>query len=343
MDVTLVAHLALRTVEFPALIVVLVVLWLLIIGGSIGSFLNVVVYRLPQGLSLVYPGSHCPRCGTPILVRDNLPVVGWLKLRGRCRACRGPISPRYPLVELVTALIFLGLALAEPLGGGANLPIPQGPGAEQLYPLWGLLVFHFVLMCGLLTAALIAYDGEAVPTRLWAVVWLIGIGAPLAWPRLRPVGLPRLDDGFGLLVVGLLGGLAGTAVGTALGAASWPASTVVARGRSGNLAGVAGGAVVGAFLGWQAAAVVVFLAGTAWAGWQLVRRAASLRFDLPWLIFLGATTLAWLFAWRTVVEAWPELGPQAPWYLPPAATPATLIVALAGRTLADSTRRRLHS
>lgn len=340
MDVLLVAHLALRTVEFPALIVALVVLWLLIIGGSIGSFLNVVVYRLPQGLSLVYPGSHCPRCGTPILVRDNLPVVGWLKLRGRCRACRGSISPRYPLVELVTALVFLGLALAEPLGAGWNLPIPRGPGAANPYPLWGILVYHFVLMCGLLTAALIAYDGEAVPARLWGVMWLIGIGAALGWPELRPVGLPRLDDGFGRLVVGLLGGLAGSAVGAALGAASWPASTVVARSRSGNLAGIAGAAVVGTYLGWQAATIVTFLAGALWAGWQLVRFVTSWRFDLPWLMFLAAVTLAWLFAWRTVVEAWPELGPQAAWYLPPVTTLATLILALSGRTLSDTVRRR---
>jgi leader peptidase (prepilin peptidase)/N-methyltransferase len=340
MDVTLVAHLALRIVEFPALFVALVVLWLLIIGGSIGSFLNVVVYRMPQGLSLVRPGSHCPRCGTPILARDNLPVVGWLKLRGRCRACRCWISPRYPLVELVTALIFLGLALVEPLGAGENLPIPHGPGAENLFPLWGMLAYHFVLMCGLLSAALIAYDGEAVPARLWGVVWLIGIGAAFAWPKLRPVGLHDLDNGFGWLVVGLLGGLAGTAVGVALGAASWPASTVVARGRSGNTAGVAGAAVVGAFLGWQAASVVVFAAGALWAGWQLVRFVGSLRFDLPWLAFLTATTLVWLFAWRTVVDAWPNLGSKAPWYLPPVATLATLLIALAGRTLADTLRRR---
>lgn len=339
MDVPLVAHLALRTVEFPALIVALVVLWLLIIGGSVGSFLNVVVYRLPRGLSLVHPGSHCPRCGTPILARDNIPVVGWLKLRGRCRACHGPIAGRYPTIELVTALIFLGLALVEPLGGGANLPISHGPGVEGVYPLWGLLAFHFVLMCGLLAAGLIAYDGEAVPGRLWAMVWLIGFAAPAAWPRLRPVGAPQLDDGWQTLIVALLGGLAGTAVGVALGAASWPASTVVARGRSGNLAGIAAGAVVGAFLGWQAAAVVIFIAGVAWAGWQLVRNLAKLQLDLPWLMFLGATTLAWLFAWRTVVEAWPIFGLQAPWYLPLVATLATLIVALAGRTLADSARR----
>ncbi len=76
-----------------------------IFGAVIGSFLNVVAYRLPRKESLLHPPSRCPECGTPIKPYDNVPVLGWMWLRGRCRACRAPIPVRYPLVELVTGLL----------------------------------------------------------------------------------------------------------------------------------------------------------------------------------------------------------------------------------------------
>ena len=77
-----------------------------VLGALIGSFLNVVIWRVPQGLSIVRPGSACPQCGRPIAWYDNLPVISWLVLRGRCRHCSARISVRYPLVELGTALAF---------------------------------------------------------------------------------------------------------------------------------------------------------------------------------------------------------------------------------------------
>ena len=80
-----------------------------LLGLAIGSFLNVVVYRVPAGRSLT-PDSACPRCGTAIRRRDNIPVLSWLLLRGRCRGCQQPISPRYPLVEAGTAVAFVLVA-----------------------------------------------------------------------------------------------------------------------------------------------------------------------------------------------------------------------------------------
>ena len=77
-----------------------------VFGLLIGSFLNVVAYRLPRGESLVSPPSHCPACGKPVRPRDNLPVIGWLLLRGKCRDCGEPFSWRYPAVELFTGLLF---------------------------------------------------------------------------------------------------------------------------------------------------------------------------------------------------------------------------------------------
>ncbi len=80
-------------------------------GAVIGSFLNVVIYRLPRDESLLWPGSHCPQCGAAIPVWANVPIVSWLALRGRCAACAAAIPVRYPLVEAATALLFIALVL----------------------------------------------------------------------------------------------------------------------------------------------------------------------------------------------------------------------------------------
>lgn len=82
-----------------------------VLGLMIGSFLNVVVHRVPRGMSIVRPPSACPSCGAAIRPRDNVPLLGWLLLRGRCRDCRAPISVRYPLVEAGTGAAFAGVAL----------------------------------------------------------------------------------------------------------------------------------------------------------------------------------------------------------------------------------------
>jgi leader peptidase (prepilin peptidase)/N-methyltransferase len=79
-------------------------------GLLIGSFLNVVIARVPAGESIVAPGSRCGACGTPILARDNIPVVSWLLLGRRCRSCKAPISARYPAVEILTAVLFAAVA-----------------------------------------------------------------------------------------------------------------------------------------------------------------------------------------------------------------------------------------
>jgi len=89
-------------------------------GLLIGSFLNVVIWRVPRGESVVRPPSHCPGCDNPIAPRDNIPVISWLLLRGRCRHCGQPISWRYPAVELATAGLFV--AVAVKIGPHADLP-----------------------------------------------------------------------------------------------------------------------------------------------------------------------------------------------------------------------------
>src|SRR3981189_1056771 len=82
-----------------------------VLGAIVGSFLNVVAYRLPRHESLVTPASHCPTCGVPVKPYDNIPILSWLLLRGHCRSCAAPISPRYPLVEALTAALCVGAGL----------------------------------------------------------------------------------------------------------------------------------------------------------------------------------------------------------------------------------------
>ncbi|MHB1568611.1 MAG: prepilin peptidase [Acidimicrobiales bacterium] len=96
------------------------VVWCALLGLVIGSFLNVVIYRVPRGESILRPGSHCPRCGSALGARDNVPVVSWIALRGRCRYCETAISPRYLAVEVLTAVLFASAGLR--LGFSAALP-----------------------------------------------------------------------------------------------------------------------------------------------------------------------------------------------------------------------------
>ena len=112
-------------------------------GLIIGSFLNVVIYRLPRGQSLVSPPSTCPRCDTRIRPIDNIPVLSWLLLRGRCHKCGAPISIQYPIVELVTGLLYIDEAQPDLHEVNATVPLPLArlpyedlcPGREALLTL----------------------------------------------------------------------------------------------------------------------------------------------------------------------------------------------------------------
>ncbi|MBE7189359.1 prepilin peptidase [Jatrophihabitans endophyticus] len=91
-----------------------------VLGLAVGSFLNVLIYRVPRNESVVSPPSHCPRCDSEILNRHNVPVLGWLVLRGRCHSCALPISARYPLIEAATGVAFAALTFAV----GLSLALP---------------------------------------------------------------------------------------------------------------------------------------------------------------------------------------------------------------------------
>jgi leader peptidase (prepilin peptidase)/N-methyltransferase len=145
-------------------------LWLGFIGACIGSFLNVVAYRMPLGLSVVWKPSHCPKCGHDIRPRDNLPVLGWLILRGRCRDCGEPISPRYAIVEAAMGAAFFVLAYVELFSGAANLPAaladPAGALHSVVFPNWELIIlygYHATLLSLLMAMGLVDQDRQRIP------------------------------------------------------------------------------------------------------------------------------------------------------------------------------------
>lgn len=122
-------------------------------GTAIGSFLNVAIYRVPAGRSVVRPPSACPHCGAAITPRDNIPLVSWALLRGKCRNCAAPISARYPLVELLTGVVWLAVALR--FGWSWTLPAA------------------LILVTGLIALAFIDFDVMRLPN---ALVYPTGIG-----------------------------------------------------------------------------------------------------------------------------------------------------------------------
>ncbi len=149
-----------------------------LVGLVAGSFFNVVGYRLPRGESLVSPGSRCPGCGVPIKPYDNLPVLGWVLLRGRCRSCKQPISARYPIVEAATALLAVSVVLVKHSAYGIALGL--------------------VLIAVLVPITLVDLDQRIIPNKITgpAAVAAIVIGLIL-----RPSSVPSQ------LIGGAVGGL----------------------------------------------------------------------------------------------------------------------------------------
>jgi len=203
-------------------------------GLSIGSFLNVVIARVPEGLSVVSPRSRCPKCEQPIAWYDNVPVVSWLVLRGKCRGCGTPISPRYLLVELLTGLLFLA-AWAR---FGWDWP----------------LVLALVLLTFLIPLTFIDAERWILPFELT----LPGIAFGL---------LVRIPLGLSPVLGGLKGAVLGYLVFRALEFFGWLAFRKEALGAGDKFLM----ALIGAFLSWRALLAVVFLSSLQGALFGLAR------------------------------------------------------------------------
>lgn len=208
------------------------------LGLAVGSFLNVVVHRVPLGLSVVSPGSACPACGHEVRGRDNVPVLSWLLLRGRCRDCATPISARYPLVEAGTALLLVAVAvhLDDLLLTAALLPVAAAGVALALIDLeHQRLPFAVTGVAAASSLPFVVADqlGSSPATEAWQVLvsvatwvgvyggtWLVtgGRGMGLGDVALAPVlGLALGALGLGPSLVGLGAGfLLGALVGVAL-------------------------------------------------------------------------------------------------------------------------------
>jgi leader peptidase (prepilin peptidase)/N-methyltransferase len=232
-----------------------------VLGLCVGSFLNVVIYRLPRGESLATPPSRCPTCGKRLSWFDNIPVVSWLVLRGKCRQCGAPISIQYPIVEAITAIAAVTVVLTTP------------PGV--------LLASRFVLSAILITLFVIDLELQILPN----VITLPGIVIGFLFSLFAPPG-PR-DSFIGIL----LGG------GVLYGIAA--AYYLVRREEGMGMGDVKMLAMIGAFLGWRAVLLTLVLSSFVGAivGMALLSaKKEGLKYALPFGTFLAlAAFVAMLF------------------------------------------------
>ncbi|HEX7183354.1 MAG TPA: prepilin peptidase [Thermoanaerobaculia bacterium] len=249
---------------------ILVGLYAAVMGLIVGSYLNVVIYRLPLGISTVTPRSRCPSCGAPIRALDNVPVLSWLLLGGRCRSCAARISWRYPLIEAATAALFVACFARF------------GPTARALVAA--------LFACLMLALAMIDVDHMILPDR---ITWP-GIAAGMAlngW----------IGGGPGLLHSAL-----GALLGAAILLAVWGGWYLLRREEGMGLGDVKMLALVGAFLGAQGVLVTLFFAALAGSvvGLALMRWGSlDMRSKLPFGAFLALGALIALFAGEPIA-AW---------------------------------------
>ena len=228
-----------------------------VLGLIVGSFLNVCIHRIPRKESLLYPPSRCPGCGVSLRWFDNVPVLGYAWLRGRCRACRAPISPRYPVVELVTMAVFV-----------------------LHYGVFGwsaLLAARLVFACALIVLFAIDLEHHLLPN----VITLPGIAVGLIFSLFLP---PFIVDA-------LIGALVGGGVLWLIGEAYYRFSGQEGMG-GGDVKMLA---MVGAFLGWQAVVLTLVLssvAGSLTGVLLIVTRRGGLKHELPYGTFLALAALA---------------------------------------------------
>ena len=239
----------------------LVIAAVFVFGAIVGSFLNVCIARLPERRSIVRPPSHCPRCETPIAWYDNIPVLSYLALRGRCRACAARISSIYPVVEVITGALAVALWWrlgATPAFGG-----------------------YFVFAAALVTITFIDLDHRIIPD----VISLPGIAVGLAVSFVSPLVTP-LDAFIGALAGG--GVLLAIAVGYE-----------AIRGHEGMGGGdIKLLAMIGAFLGWQSLFVTLMVAsivGSIIGVAVMLRQGADAKLAIPFGPFLACGALVYLF------------------------------------------------
>jgi leader peptidase (prepilin peptidase)/N-methyltransferase len=175
-------------------------------GAIIGSFLNVVAHRVPRGESLVSPGSRCPGCEAPVKPYDNIPVLSWLLLRGRCRDCGAQISPRYPLVELTTMVVFAAVVAVRGFDDDLVLQLPFVAALIALaaidfdHKLLPNKIVYPLAAYGVLATLLVDRDDLVENLIAGAAAFAFLLAAVIAYPRGMGMGDVKLAGAMGLFL-----------------------------------------------------------------------------------------------------------------------------------------------
>ena len=278
-------------------------LWIFMLGATVGSFANVCIYRIALEKSIVWPGSRCPRCLEEIAFRDNIPIVGWLLLRGRCRTCALPIAARYPLVELLAGLLFVAVFAVDLVPSG-NLEWRD----------FARLGYHLLLVSFLLVATFIDFDYTILPDSVTLTGLALGLGLGALWPEARPAPNTAPDAWGGLLV-----GLIGAAVGAGMIWVIRVLGELALRREAMGAGDVTLMAMIGSFLGWQILPPTLFLAsllGLVQASYKLAKwvakmlaggKSRSTDRELPFGPYLSMAAvilmLGWPWLWRGRMES----------------------------------------
>ena len=249
------------------------------IGAIVGSFLNVVIHRYPREESIVFPPSRCPHCGTAIKPYDNIPIISYAILRGRCRACRAPISMRYPLVELANALFYLAIFLRTGISV-AFLPIAA-------------------IVSMLIVLIYIDAEIQILPD----VIDLPGIAIGVA------IGALRLDEVTSGLVLAhsLTDSLLGAAIGAGVLLTIALAYKLLRHIEGMGLGDVKMLAMIGAVMGIGALLPVLLIASISGALCAIplaIRHDKGMQLAIPFGVFLGFGALAVLFFGSTLWQTW---------------------------------------
>lgn len=256
-------------------------------GLIIGSFLNVIIYRLPKGESLAYPGSHCPSCNKPVKPYDNIPVLSYLILGGQCRSCKTKISPIYPTVELMVAALYLLLYFKD----GLTLT----------------LLADAVFVSLIVPLVFIDLEHKLLPDKInkpgLLVMTVLRVLAPDQWINDSTRQIFHIESSEWTVTI------IGAAVGAAVGGGSlWLVREAYYRLK--KVEGMGLGDVkmmlmVGAFIGWKLAFLTIFMASLIGSvvGLLLVRvRRGSMKMEIPFGVFLGPAAIISLFVGQKLIE-----------------------------------------
>jgi leader peptidase (prepilin peptidase)/N-methyltransferase len=266
-----------------------------VFGAIIGSFLNVVIHRLPREESIVFPNSRCPSCGAVIAFYDNLPVLSYSVLRGKCRSCKAHISARYPAVELLTALLFVAVAWHD----GLTSALP----------------FDLIFVSSLLALVFIDAEHMILPNAITYPGIVFAAIARVALPYLT--GAPHFDDMGSLMhggtlasipiwLVSLLGAFLGALIG---GGSLWLMGWIWERLRHQEAMGLGDVKMmfmVGAYLGWRLTILTIFLGVLSGSIVGILSMILAGKYErgkvLPFGIFLGSGAILALLVGSPIVE-----------------------------------------